>query len=269
MASNLTFVNSAGNAIIKVDNSSDVAFNQKRNSVRITTSQLYGAGSVWTADILHAPFGCRFVFIFSKGACKLNNGMCLVFGQHGGAKPRVLQLAVKSTRSKTSTWLQLIKSPCTQRLYANSFNLVEASILTYKQGCTLDTKGSFTGTSISTNCSEANLGNQGCIIQDAASGAFGASFSKNQGGVFVTEYATNAINVWFFPVCFYLLFYLFCQNVYQRASIPSVLTDSSTKTLNTTTLGTPLANYDNTGCDITKFFLPQELIFDITLCGDL
>ena len=54
----LAYVNSAGNAIIKVDNTSTVPYNQKRNSVRITTQDSYNYGSLWIIDILHLPFGC-------------------------------------------------------------------------------------------------------------------------------------------------------------------------------------------------------------------
>jgi hypothetical protein len=53
----LAFVSSAGNAIMKVDNTTNVAFNQKRNTVRITTKDRFTVGSVWIADMLHVPFG--------------------------------------------------------------------------------------------------------------------------------------------------------------------------------------------------------------------
>lgn len=46
-------------AIIKVDNTSTVPFNQKRNTVRITTNEGYSVGSVWVADMLHIPYGVR------------------------------------------------------------------------------------------------------------------------------------------------------------------------------------------------------------------
>ena len=32
-------------------------------------------------------------------------------------------------------------------------------------------------------------------------------------------------------------------------------------------LGTPLASWGSDGCDVTQFFEPQTLIFDISLCG--
>lgn len=56
----LAFVNSAGNAIIKVDNTSTVTFNQKRNSIRITTKDHFTVGSLWISDMTHVPYGVSF-----------------------------------------------------------------------------------------------------------------------------------------------------------------------------------------------------------------
>lgn len=44
-------------AIIKVDNSSFVPWNEKRRSVRITSKESYGIGSLWIADMYHMPYG--------------------------------------------------------------------------------------------------------------------------------------------------------------------------------------------------------------------
>jgi hypothetical protein len=53
----LAFTNSAGNAIMKVDNSSSLNFQDKRNAIRISTTDRYTVGSLWVADILHLPYG--------------------------------------------------------------------------------------------------------------------------------------------------------------------------------------------------------------------
>lgn len=39
--------------------------------------------------------------------------------------------------------------------------------------------------------------------------------------------------------------------------------------MDTTTLGIPVANWPSDGCSVNQFFEPQELIFDITLCGGM
>ncbi len=40
---------------MKVDNSSTVVYNDKRNSVRLQTDVRYSVGSVWIADMIHVP----------------------------------------------------------------------------------------------------------------------------------------------------------------------------------------------------------------------
>ena len=58
MSQGLAYVDDNGRAIIKVDNTSNVPFNQKRNTVRITSTDSYGVGSLWIIDLLHLPWGC-------------------------------------------------------------------------------------------------------------------------------------------------------------------------------------------------------------------
>jgi hypothetical protein len=47
---------------------------------------------------------------------------------------------------------------------------------------------------------------------------------------------------------------------FNRTSIPSSLSKSATS-LDTSTLGLPVANFTSPGCDVPKFFSPQQLIF--------
>lgn len=51
-----------------------------------------------------------------------------------------------------------------------------------------------------------------------------------------------------------------------RAKVPSVISSNSS-TIDTSALGTPTANWPTGGCDMNTFFAPQNIIFDITLCG--
>ena len=57
-ATNLAYVTPSGTAIIKVDNTTFVPYNDKRDSVRITTNDYFGVGTVWVIDAIHLPFGC-------------------------------------------------------------------------------------------------------------------------------------------------------------------------------------------------------------------
>ena len=71
----LAYVSPQGTAIIKVDNTTNVPYNIKRNSVsplslqctliiqtcgkvRITSKDIYPVGSLWVIDAKHMPFGC-------------------------------------------------------------------------------------------------------------------------------------------------------------------------------------------------------------------
>lgn len=67
-SSQLAYVNSAGNAIIKVDNTSTVLYNDKRNTVRIASNDRYGVGSLWVTDMLHVPYGVSETFFASHTA---------------------------------------------------------------------------------------------------------------------------------------------------------------------------------------------------------
>lgn len=51
-------MNDAWHAIIKVDDTSFVPYNEKRNSVRIQTQDYFTIGSVFVFDATHLPFGC-------------------------------------------------------------------------------------------------------------------------------------------------------------------------------------------------------------------
>jgi len=61
----LAYVDASTNrAIIKVDNTSFVPWNEKRDSVRMSTQETWGVGTVWAIDVWHAPFGVRFFSVF-------------------------------------------------------------------------------------------------------------------------------------------------------------------------------------------------------------
>jgi hypothetical protein len=52
-----------------------------------------------------------------------------------------------------------------------------------------------------------------------------------------------------------------------RKDIPSSVTGASS--IDTSTLGTPMGNWPQGGCDIKNFFQPQNLVFTVTLCGGM
>jgi len=107
----------------------------------------------------------------------------------------------------------------------------------------------------SNNC-DVNAANQasnaGCGIQATQANSYGAPFNSNQGGVFATEWvnsATGWIKVWFFP----------------RNAIPSDITSGNP---NPSGWGLPMANFlFGSNCPNTHF-ANQQIIFDLTFCGD-
>ncbi|KAH9022296.1 concanavalin A-like lectin/glucanase domain-containing protein [Lactarius hengduanensis] len=211
----LAFVNAAGNAIMKVDNKTDnLQFNQARNSVRIATKDYFTVGSVWITDMLHVPYGCSvWPAFWSQGPGWPNGGEIDTFE------------AVN--------------------LVANSQVAVHT-----QPGCTV-VNATQTSTLVNTtDCSYQVNSNSGCSTGVPDPRSFGAAFAAAGGGVFVTEFATTGISVWFFS----------------RSDVPSSLQDNSSS-IDTAAFGVPVVNIPPTGCEIERFFQAQNLIFDITLCG--
>ncbi|CDO72163.1 Glycoside Hydrolase Family 16 protein [Trametes cinnabarina] len=193
----LAYINDAGNAIMKVDNSSALKFNQNRNSIRISSKDQFTVGSVWVADIRHVPYG---IDTFEA----VNQDYYSHMGLH-------------------------TNPGCT-----HSSDAVQSSKLIN-----------------STDCSVQANGNQGCIVSNPTPASYGADFANTGGGVYVTEFAIDGISIWYF----------------NRTSIPSVL-QGNVSSINTQQLGIPVANWPADDCTVSQFFQPQELVFDITLCGD-
>lgn len=55
----------------------------------------------------------------------------------------------------------------------------------------------------------------------------------------------------------------------QRPDIPASITNStSTSSLDISQWGQPTASYPASSCNISQYFGPQQLVIDITLCGD-
>jgi len=65
---NLVYIDEHNRAIIKVDNITDVPWNEKRSSIRITSHDFYSVGSLWIIDLTHLPYGCSvWPAFWSKG----------------------------------------------------------------------------------------------------------------------------------------------------------------------------------------------------------
>ncbi|CCM00998.1 uncharacterized protein FIBRA_03046 [Fibroporia radiculosa] len=214
----LAYINDAGNAIMRVDNTTKVAVGGNRNSVRISTKDHFTVGSLWITDMVHVPYGCSVWPAFWSSAVDWPSGGEIDTFE-GVNQVTMNQMALHTANG------------CT-----HSPNAVQTSTLVN-----------------STDCSTAANGNQGCVVTTPTTSSYGAGFAADGGGMFVTEFASSGISIWFFNA--------------SRSSIPSVL-QGNASSVDTSSLGTPTANWPSSNCTIAEFFQPQALVFDITLCGE-
>ncbi|KAG8779182.1 hypothetical protein FRC12_024596 [Ceratobasidium sp. 428] len=219
MAQNLAYVNPAGNAIIKVDNTTvgnpdDMAFG--RASVKMNTTQPFNKGSLVIMDAIHFPYGCS------------------------------VWPAYWSQGSPEDAWPTYGEIDIVENVNLAPVNQMA---LHTAQGCTLDPSTQVTGKIISNDCYNNTNGNQGCIVQ-MPENSYGEAFARNGGGVYALEWSSigKGIQAWFFP----------------RNAIPA---DMTSEHPDPSTWGTPTAAWPESGCNSSKYFGPQTLIFDISICG--
>ena len=85
LAANLSYINSAGNAVMAVETTQTVAGN--RRSIRITTNYQF-TGGLLVLDAVHAPTGCgTWPAFWSNGPNWPNNGevaipAALIYSRH-------------------------------------------------------------------------------------------------------------------------------------------------------------------------------------------
>jgi len=127
-------------------------------------------------------------------------------------------------------------------------------------GCTMqyEYSGSFTGYwnkgsagNNATNCyvNAANqYSNQGCSINDGY-GTFGSVLNQKGGGVFATQWTGNGIKMWFWT----------------HDQVPY---DLKSNNPNPSGWGTPVANFEFGSHCSSSHFGPQNIIINLTFCGD-
>ncbi|KAH9964574.1 concanavalin A-like lectin/glucanase domain-containing protein [Russula dissimulans] len=164
-SSNLTSINEAGNAIMRVDTTPQVTGN--RNSVRIQTQFSFTGGLV-IMDSVHMPTGCS---------------VWPAFWTDGPNWP-------------TTGEIDIVEG-------VNDYTNNQATIHT-NVGCQLPTSNitqlGITGAVVGgTNCAALQTGNQGCGVRASQTNSFGAAFNNNGGGVFSMLWDNSGISVYFFP----------------------------------------------------------------------
>lgn len=116
-------------------------------------------------------------------------------------------------------------------------------------GCFHTTPPEQTGTSSLVDCSQAS----GCLVAENAPNSFQSGFAAAGGGVYAAQFDYTGIFIWF----------------WSRPNVPASITQATaTSSIDLSDWGTPSASYVNSTCTIEDFFGPQQLVIDITLCGE-
>nr|BAC67687.1 putative laminarinase [Phanerodontia chrysosporium] len=119
--------------------------------------------------------------------------------------------------------------------------------------CAMPASRTMTGHATNNNCDVNTDGNTGCGVQAPTANSYGPSFNANGGGWYAMERTNSFIKVWFFP-----------RNA---GNVPNDIA-SGPATINTDNWGTPTAFFPNTNCDIGSHFDANNIIINLTFCGD-
>ncbi|KAF8967492.1 concanavalin A-like lectin/glucanase domain-containing protein [Flammula alnicola] len=159
----LTFINGAGNAVVAVDNTTTIlpAPTVNRNSIRLTSLDSYGAGSLIIIDAVHIPYGCSVWPSFW-------------------------------TYGIEQEWPLAGEIDIIEAINNMDHNQVA---LHSTPGClkAQTTPSGQTGTTLEADCSVP----RGCIVAENKPNSFGAGFAQAGGGVYALQYETTGINSWF------------------------------------------------------------------------
>jgi len=120
--------------------------------------------------------------------------------------------------------------------------------------CTMPSATNQTGTFISTDCVATDNFNAGCAVEFSSNNSYGPPFNANRGGWYAIERTKSFISVWFWPRT--------------GCSVPSDVVHPK-YTVNTDSWGIPSAHFPCTSsCDIASEFGSNNIIINLTFCGD-
>ncbi|KIY51774.1 glycoside hydrolase family 16 protein [Fistulina hepatica ATCC 64428] len=119
--------------------------------------------------------------------------------------------------------------------------------------CTMSPNSDMTGTWVNYDCSAYDDDNEGCSVQVTDADSYSEDFNSVGGGWYAVERTEDFIKVWFWSRT--------------SSAVPS---DASTgaSTVDTDDWDTPDAYFTNTSCDIAALFGENNIIINLTLCGD-
>lgn len=114
-------------------------------------------------------------------------------------------------------------------------------------GCSISSSSDFTGSMTTDNCyvyAAGQSSNAGCGITDPDATSYGTAFNANGGGVFATEWTSDAISIWFF----------------ERGNIPD---DIDSGNPDPDSWGSPVARFQG-DCDIDSHFDGLQIVCSLS-----
>ncbi|KAG9124142.1 hypothetical protein FRC07_012686 [Ceratobasidium sp. 392] len=120
-------------------------------------------------------------------------------------------------------------------------------------GCTQPGGRAMYGTPTQADCNYQVNGNAGCGVKSPDANSYGPAFNKNGGGWYVTERTNTFIKVWFWG-----------RN---SPDVPAPVRNGAAS-IDTSGFGKPTALFVNNSCDFNSHFGPENIIINLTFCGD-
>ncbi|KJA25440.1 glycoside hydrolase family 16 protein [Hypholoma sublateritium FD-334 SS-4] len=120
-------------------------------------------------------------------------------------------------------------------------------------GCTMPSSRSELGTPAQNNCDANVNSNSGCGVKVSDARSYGPTFNSDGGGWYAVERTSDFIKVWFWSR--------------QATGIPTDAMNGATS-VDTDNWGTPQAYFPSTSCPISSMFAPQNIVINLTFCGD-
>ncbi|RYO92954.1 hypothetical protein DL764_008056 [Monosporascus ibericus] len=99
------------------------------------------------------------------------------------------------------------------------------------------------------DCNSPGDGTQGCSNPHDETQLYGDAFNEIGGGIYATEWTSQAIRFWFFP---------------RTGAMPQ---DIAAESPNPNTWGAPAATFSGPGCSIDQHFKEHQIVFNTALCG--
>jgi hypothetical protein len=174
-AANLSYVDSHGSVILKVDNTTNGAGDDTfgRDTVYLESNELMDIGSLLIFDANNIPFGCSvWPSLFTQGQ---------VWPQQGEID--IIENVNLATDNRFS--LHVGVDDCNQPISAAS----------NQTGTITTPDGNISNCTVTPTTGQNTVG---CVVTETKSNSFGSGFAGQGGGVFAMQWDTDGIAMWYF-----------------------------------------------------------------------